>query len=71
MDALRLGEEVSQDVVEYVDPNEGPATEKQIAFLQHLITEKVTDEDEMTRWQNELGELTRKEASEAIANLKG
>ena len=68
LDAIRLedGPQAQSDGVDYNDPNVEPATERQIKYLQKLITEKVFSEKELARWENELGELTKKEAGLAI-----
>ena len=45
-------------------------TEKQKSYLQELIQVNVTDEDERNRWESQIDQLSKDEASEAIQNFK-
>ena len=45
-------------------------TEKQKSYLHELIQINVTDEDERNRWESQINELSKDEASEAIQSFK-
>ncbi len=45
-------------------------TEKQKSYLFELIQTNVPDEDERRRWESQINELSKDEASEAIQNFK-
>lgn len=45
-------------------------TEKQKSYLSELIHSNITDEEELNRWQSQIDQLTKDEASEAIQSLK-
>lgn len=53
----------------YNDVSE-PATEKQRDYLRQLIYTNVDNDDERERWESQLTELTKSEASKAIENFK-
>ncbi len=46
------------------------ATEKQREYLAQLISINVTDDDERERWQSQLDELTKQEASKLIEQFR-
>ena len=47
-----------------------PATEKQREYLRQLIQVNVHDENEREGWESRINELTKNEASDAIAQFK-
>lgn len=47
-----------------------PATEKQREYLRQLIRVNVHDESEREGWESRIGELTKKEAGEAISRFR-
>lgn len=47
-----------------------PATDKQLNYLKQLIQINVSDEEERERWESQLHELTKDEASDAIASFR-
>lgn len=46
------------------------ATEKQREYLRQLVHQNVEDEDERERWESQLSELTKAEASKAIESFR-
>ena len=49
---------------------EDQVTDRQLAYLRELIRVQVHDEEERERWESQLEELTKEEASELIASFK-
>lgn len=49
---------------------EEKATDKQREYLRQLIHTNIEDEEERERWESQLSELTKSEASKAIENFK-
>lgn len=47
-----------------------PSTEKQKSYLFELIHTNIADEDERRRWESQIDQLSKDEASEAIQSLK-
>jgi len=47
-----------------------PATDKQQEYLRQLIHSNIESEDEREKWESQLNELTKSEASKAIENFK-
>ena len=46
------------------------ATDKQREFLRQLVHQNIEDEDERERWESQISELTKSEASKAIESFR-
>jgi hypothetical protein len=53
------------------EPNmyEEGITDRQKSYLAELIQSKVQDEDEKERWMSQMSELSKEDASQAIASF--
>lgn len=63
--------EALNDAYEAKNRNEFvPITEKQKSYLFELIQTNIDDEEERRKWESQIDQLSRNEASEAIQNFK-
>lgn len=51
-------------------PVDEPATDRQREFLRQLVHTNIADEEELERWESQIGEFTKAEASKAIESFK-
>lgn len=73
LDVIRLEDAQRQPSEAYrafADEVSEPATEKQQEYLRQLVRVNVQDERERDGWETRIDELTKAEASEAIAQFK-
>lgn len=71
LDLLRvMADGVEEEYVVREADNSKPATDKQRAYLYQLVQANVHDEDGRSHWEDRIGELTKSEASAAIAEFK-